>query len=136
MTFILYRNGTCLTKIYKLWFHNNFEILENEIENSNVMSKIFFSFFLDKTHFLPSLFSKSPNLYLLKRHLIADSLSPWFFWKNVITRLTEQRTCYHFEFRVGKKMNFNDLPYISVYQVVKQTVFVEKCISYSGSQSI
>ena len=38
----------------------------------------FFSLSLDKTHFLPGFFNESPDLYLLKRHLLVDSLTPYF----------------------------------------------------------
>ena len=33
---------------------------------------------LNKTHFLPGFINESPDLYLLKRHLIVDSLIPYF----------------------------------------------------------
>ena len=41
------------------------------------MSKIF-SLSLDKSHFLYGFINKSPNLYFLKRHLIVDSVTPYF----------------------------------------------------------
>ena len=71
MTFILYRNRFCLTEIDKLLFHNHFEIFKMNLESTNAMSKIF-SLSLNKTHFLPCFFNESPDLYLLKGHLIVD----------------------------------------------------------------
>ena len=44
MTFILYRNGTCLTKIDKLLFHNHFKILKNEIKKYQCNEQDFFTF--------------------------------------------------------------------------------------------
>ena len=41
------------------------------------MSKIF-SLSLDKTHFLAGFTNESPVLYLLKHHLMVDSLTPYF----------------------------------------------------------